>query len=130
MLMRFEPFRDLDRVTEEMLSERRPRPVPVDAYLRGDELKVEFDLPGADPGSIELTVENDLLSRGTPMSQPEPYGPEDWSSAAWRVALVDERPDYQMRYSEAWLEWFAARNRVNERLYEAKVAELEQLQQR
>ena len=64
------------------------------------------------------------------MSQPEPYGPEDWSSAAWRVALVDELPDYQMRYFDARLEWLAARNRVNERLYEAKVAELEQLQQR
>ncbi len=64
------------------------------------------------------------------MSQPEPCGPEDWPSAAWRVALVDEMPDYQMRYFEGWLEWFAARNRVNERLYEAKVAEPEQLQQR
>jgi len=64
MLMRFEPFRDLDRVTQEMLSERRPRPVPVDAYRRGNELKAEFDLPGADPGSIELTVENDVLTVG------------------------------------------------------------------
>ena len=64
------------------------------------------------------------------MSQPEPYGPEDWSSVAGRLALVDEMPDYQMLYSEAWLEWFAARNRVNERLYEAKVVELEQLEQR
>ena len=64
------------------------------------------------------------------MSQPEPYGPEDWSSVAWRVALVDEMPDYEMRYSEGWLEWFAARNRVNERLDEAKVDELAQLQQR
>jgi len=47
-----------------MLSERRPRPVPVDAYRRGNELKAEFDLPGADPGSIELTVENDVLTVG------------------------------------------------------------------
>jgi HSP20 family protein len=62
MLMRFEPFRDLDRVTEEMLGGSRVRPVPVDAYRRGDEFKVEVDLPGADPGSIELTVENDVLS--------------------------------------------------------------------
>ncbi len=68
--MRFEPFRDLDRVTEEMLSERRPRPVPVDAYRRGNELKAEFDLPGADPGSIELTVENDVLSGGDAHSVP------------------------------------------------------------
>jgi len=62
MLMPFQPFRDLDRRAEEMVSQRRARPVAVDAYRRGDELKVEVDLPGADPGSIELTVENDLLS--------------------------------------------------------------------
>jgi len=62
MLMRFEPFRDLDRATEQMLSERRARQLPVDAYRRGNELKVELDLPGADPGSIELAVEDDVLS--------------------------------------------------------------------
>ncbi len=62
MLMRFEPFSDLDRLTEEMLSGRRARPVPVDAYRRGHEFKVELDLPGADPGSIELIVDNDVLS--------------------------------------------------------------------
>ncbi len=62
MLMRFEPYRDLDRATEEMLSEHRARSAPVDAYRRGNELKVELDLPGADPGSIELTVEKDLLT--------------------------------------------------------------------
>jgi hypothetical protein len=64
------------------------------------------------------------------MSQPEPYDPEDWSIVAWRVALVDEPPNDQMRYFEGWLEWLAARNRVNERLHEAKVDELEQLQHR
>jgi HSP20 family protein len=62
MLMRFEPYRDLDRATEEMLGGRRARPVPVDAYRRGDEFKVELDLPGADAGSIDLTVENDVLT--------------------------------------------------------------------
>ena len=61
MLMPFQPYRDLGPA-EEMASQRRPRPVAVDAYRRGDELKVELDLPGADPGSIELTVENGLLS--------------------------------------------------------------------
>ena len=64
------------------------------------------------------------------MSQAEPYGSEDWPSVIWRVALAEELPDYQMRCSEASLEWFAARNRVNDRLYEAKVAELEELRQR
>ena len=62
MLMRFEPIRDLDRVTDEMLGGRWARPVPVDAYRRGDDFKVELDLPGADPGSIDLTVENDVLT--------------------------------------------------------------------
>ena len=37
MLMRFEPFREMDRMTEELLSQRRARPIPVDAYLRGNE---------------------------------------------------------------------------------------------
>jgi HSP20 family protein len=62
MLMRFEPLRDLDRPAEQVLNERRARYLPVDAYRRGDELKIELDLPGADPGSIELTVENEVLS--------------------------------------------------------------------
>ena len=64
------------------------------------------------------------------MSQPEPYGPEDPFSAACGLAAVDELPDYQMRYFEGWLEWLAARNRVNERLGEEKVVKLEQLEQR
>jgi hypothetical protein len=64
------------------------------------------------------------------MAQAEPYVPDDpFSAAAWRVALVDEVPDDQLAYSEAFLEWLAARNRVNERLEEAKVAEPEQLRE-
>jgi HSP20 family protein len=62
MLMRFEPFRQFDRFTEDMLSERRARQIPVDAYRRGNEFKVDFDLPGVDLGSIDLTVENDVLN--------------------------------------------------------------------
>jgi len=62
MLMRFEPFREFDRITEEMMAERRVRQLPVDAYRRGDEFKVHLDIPGADPGSIELTVEKDVLT--------------------------------------------------------------------
>ena len=62
MLMRFEPYREFDRITEELLSERRARQIPVDAYRRGNEFKVLLDLPGADPDSIELTVEQDVLT--------------------------------------------------------------------
>jgi HSP20 family protein len=72
MLMRFEPFREFDRITEELLAERRVRQVPVDAYRRGNEFKVALDLPGADPGSIELTVERDVLTvRATRTSHEE-----------------------------------------------------------
>lgn len=62
MLMRSEPFREFDRMTEEMLSERRARQIPVDAYRRGNEFKVHLDLPGVDARFIELTVEKDLLT--------------------------------------------------------------------
>jgi HSP20 family protein len=62
MLMRFETLRGYDRFTEELLSQRRVRQIPVDAYRRGNDFKVHLDLPGVDPGSIELTVEKDVLS--------------------------------------------------------------------
>jgi HSP20 family protein len=62
MLMRFDPFRDLDRVTEQMLGGGRVPVMPMDAYRRGDEFVVELDLPGVDPGSIDLTIEKNVLS--------------------------------------------------------------------
>jgi HSP20 family protein len=62
MLMRFEPFRELDRITQEVLSERRARSIPVDAYRRGNELTIHLDLPGVDPRFIEVTVEKDVLT--------------------------------------------------------------------
>ncbi len=65
MLMRFEPFSEFDRITEQLRSER-PWQIPVDAYRRDDEYRVLFDLPGTDPGSIEVSVDNDVLTvRGT-----------------------------------------------------------------
>jgi len=62
MLMRFEPFRSSDRAAEDLLAENRLHQVPVDAYRRGNDFKVDLDLPGADPGSIDLTVQADLLT--------------------------------------------------------------------
>lgn len=64
MLVRFEPFRHFDRMTEESLAQRRVSQVPVDAYRRGNELKIALDLPDVDPGSIELTIEMDVLTVG------------------------------------------------------------------
>ncbi|MGB9112582.1 MAG: Hsp20/alpha crystallin family protein [Acidimicrobiales bacterium] len=66
MLMRFEPFSEFDRITEQLKSERRAWQIPVDAYRRDDEFKLLLDLPGTDPDSIEVTVDNDVLTvRGT-----------------------------------------------------------------
>ncbi len=62
MLMRYEPFRELDRISEELFSGRRVRQIPVDAYRRGNDFIIHLDLPGADPGSVELTVEKDVLT--------------------------------------------------------------------
>jgi HSP20 family protein len=60
--MRFDTFRDFDRLADQLLEGRRPRTVPMDAYRLGDEFHVNFDLPGVDPSSIELTVEKNVLT--------------------------------------------------------------------
>lgn len=63
MLMRTDPFRDLDRLTEQLLETSfRPVGMPLDAYRQGDVFIAEFDLPGVDPDSIDLTVEKNMLS--------------------------------------------------------------------
>ena len=63
MLMRTDPFRDLDRLAQQVLgTPARPAAMPIDAYRRGDEFVVEFDLPGVDTSSIELTVEKNVLT--------------------------------------------------------------------
>jgi HSP20 family protein len=64
MLMRFDPFRDLDRLTQNLWGNeaRRLNGVPMDAYRKGSEFLVHFDVPGIDPNSIELTVEKNVLT--------------------------------------------------------------------
>jgi HSP20 family protein len=63
MLMRSDPFRELDRLAQQAFGTRgRPAVMPMDAYRRGDKFVVHFDLPGVDPSSIDLTVEKDLLT--------------------------------------------------------------------
>src|SRR5579875_3522536 len=56
MLMRTDPFRDLDRLTQQVLGAARPSAMPMDAYRKGNEFIVQFDLPGVDAESIVLTV--------------------------------------------------------------------------
>jgi HSP20 family protein len=63
MLMRTDPFRDLDRLTQQVFgTPTRPAAMPIDAYRSGDEFVVQFDLPGVDTQSIDLTVEKNVLT--------------------------------------------------------------------
>jgi HSP20 family protein len=62
MLMRTDPFRDIDRVFEQLTGTAgRPAVMHVDAERDGDWFNVYFDQPGVDPDSIELTVERNVL---------------------------------------------------------------------
>ena len=63
MLMRTDPFRELDRMTEQLLNATtRPATMPMDAYREGDHFVVQLDLPGVDPDSIDLEVERNVLT--------------------------------------------------------------------
>jgi len=88
MLMRMETFPAYDRLTEELLSQRRAKQIPVDAYRQGNEFKVLLDLPGVDPSSIELTVEKDILDvRAT----------RDWVQVEGDQIQMTERPHGEFR---------------------------------
>jgi len=63
MLMRTDPFRELDRLTQQVFgTHSRPAAMPLDAYRNGDHFVVHFDLPGVDVDSIDLTVEKNVLT--------------------------------------------------------------------
>ena len=63
MLMRTDPFRDLDRLTQQVLgTAARPAAMPIDAYRQGETFVVELDLPGVDASSIDLAVEKNVLT--------------------------------------------------------------------
>jgi len=68
MLMRTDPFRELDRLTQQFFGApqagtwSRPAAMPLDAYRSGDEFIVAFDLPGVSPDSIDINVERNVLT--------------------------------------------------------------------
>jgi HSP20 family molecular chaperone IbpA len=63
MFIRLDPWREFDRLTEEFLRGTRFGPgMRMDAYRKGDEFVAHFDLPGIEPGSIDLTVEKNVLT--------------------------------------------------------------------
>lgn len=66
MLMRTDPFREFDRLTQRALgsigTRARPTEMPMDAWRSGDTFHVEFDLPGVDTSSIDLDVERNVVT--------------------------------------------------------------------
>jgi len=66
MLMRTDPFRELDRLTQQVFGSNgtlaRPSVMPMDAWRDGDSFHVEFDLPGVNPDSIDLDVERNVVT--------------------------------------------------------------------
>ena len=64
MLLRTtDPFRDLDRLTQQLLgTTSRPAVMPMDAWREGDSFVIEFDLPGVAAESIDLDVERNVLT--------------------------------------------------------------------
>ncbi|SDY62937.1 Hsp20/alpha crystallin family protein [Herbiconiux ginsengi] len=63
MAMSFDPFSEFDRLASTMLQSRPgPRLMPVDLYREGDRYVLTADLPGADPGSIDIDVDGQLLT--------------------------------------------------------------------
>ncbi len=83
MLMRFDPFRELDRLTQRTWESPRPAVMPMDAYREGDTFRVHLDVPGVDPGSIDLTVEKNVLTITAERS---------WRATEDHEVVVAERP--------------------------------------
>src|SRR5690349_24620322 len=66
MLMRTDPFRDFDRLAQQVFGNAgtwsRPSAMPLDAYRSGNEYVIAFDLPGVAPDAIELNIESNVLT--------------------------------------------------------------------
>ncbi|TQN27685.1 HSP20 family protein [Haloactinospora alba] len=63
MMLRFDPFHDLSNLANEMVNATRgPRMAPMDVEREGENYVARFDLPGIDPDSVDITVENSTLT--------------------------------------------------------------------
>jgi HSP20 family protein len=82
--MTFDPFGDLERLTNGLTHSLRtgPRSVPVDLFRDGDKYVLSADLPGMDPGSIDIDLDGNLLTIRAERTQGV-YGDAQW--------LVQER---------------------------------------
>ena len=85
MLMRTDPFREFDRLAQQLLgagTTSRPAVMPMDAWREGDTFVLEFDLPGVRPESVDIDVERNVLT----VKAERPTRNGDWEM------LASERP--------------------------------------
>ena len=85
MLMRSDPFREFDRLTQQLLgagTTTRPAIMPMDAWREGDTFTIEFDLPGVRPETLDIDVERNVLT----VRAERPPRNGDWEM------LASERP--------------------------------------
>ena len=85
MLMRSDPFRDFDRLAQQLMgvgTTSRPVVMPMDAWREGDTFVLEFDLPGVRPETVDLDVERNVLT----IKAERPAQNGDWEM------LASERP--------------------------------------
>ncbi len=85
MLTRFDPFANFDQISGELprALSRRASGMPIDAYRHEDNWVVRIDLPGVEPGSIDLTVDRNVLRI---------EAKRNWQPAEGDLVLVTERP--------------------------------------
>ena len=63
MATRYDPFQEMDRMLSSLLgAERASATMPMDLYRSGDHYVLHIDLPGVDPGSIDVNVEDRTLT--------------------------------------------------------------------
>ncbi len=88
-LMRFDPFRELDRLADQAIAgARNARTLPMEAFRRGDQFIVALDVPGMQGSDIDVTVERNVIeitARRSPLRQ---EGDE---------LIIDERPQGEFR---------------------------------
>jgi HSP20 family protein len=77
----FEPLNDFDRAFDRLVASGGS--MPMDIFEKDGAYCARFDLPGVDPDTVEVTVENSILTVTVEREQ------EDTEGANW---LVRERP--------------------------------------
>jgi HSP20 family protein len=89
VLMFTDAVSELDRLTDRLFGTvARPPVMPMDAYRDGDQFVVHFDLPGVDPGSVDLTVEKDVLTV---------EAKREWQPGEGQQVIASERPQGKFR---------------------------------